>query len=161
VEKIIIYRLSKDNKIYSIVIDDYEYRLQTESEFIARAIGAIETKCFNINIASSLPTNFNKYSDAQKKEFYERVKTFNKTSFPDDYSDYSDDQKKMLLQLIQDYELKPEKVHFNYTYMPSNYYRDEIKTYEICDMASQKGLFKRSILKTERNKKMYCTILKN
>jgi hypothetical protein len=89
----------------------------------------------------------------KKKEFYERVKTFNKTSFPDDYSDYSDDQKKMLLQLIQDYDLKPEKMHFPYTYKPSNYYRDEIKTYEICDMASQKGLFKRSILKTERNKK--------
>jgi hypothetical protein len=59
----------------------------------------------------------------------------------------------MLLQLIQDYDLKPEKVHIKYKYMPSNYYRDEIKTYEICDMASQKGLFKRSILKTERNKK--------
>jgi hypothetical protein len=154
IEKRIIYILSADNKIYTEVIINYEYRLQTESEFIKKAIYTIDLNCLNcLNVKTLLPTNFNKYSDTQKKEFYERVKTFNKTSFPDNYSGYNDDQKKMLLLLIQDYELKPEKVYFNYTYMPSNYYRDEIKTYEICDMASQKGLFKRSILKTERNKK--------
>jgi hypothetical protein len=67
VEKIIIYRLSDDNTIYTIFVEDYEHRLQTESEFIIMAKGTIETKCLNINITSLLPPNFNKYSDTQKK----------------------------------------------------------------------------------------------